>query len=247
MNRELNEAIKNLQNHGFEVELDEGKLGRILSIGALAIGSLFSHSNAEIDNLDLKTASVEDVNEIKTALEQENDIDYCKIRGKGLVCKDTNKSIMIYPIESMTGAGISDEITEIVFLDAYSNDKQIGGVIFNYKNGSKKTMTYKIGERYGSISTFDEFDKELSRKTLESSKIENLTNDVYKNVMHEIETNAQTELEQKIIKKYSPKQVSKPKEKTVIYNDDSLSYTDNIKINDIMLKYNKWRTEQNSK
>lgn len=89
---DLLEAKQILNNNGYEL-LDEGKLGRAAGAIALAIGSLVGHANAEIDNLDLKSATTEEIQEIKNTFEQEKDIDFCKIKSKGLVCKDTNNTV----------------------------------------------------------------------------------------------------------------------------------------------------------
>lgn len=238
MNIELNEALKNLQEHGFEVELDEGKLGRILSIGALAIGSLFGHSKAEIDNLDLRTSTIEEIKEIKTTFEQEDDIDYCKIRGKGLVCKYKDNSIAVYPIDKMNLETLNNDVTEIIFLDPKTNKNKIGGVIFNTKHGSKTTITYKNKAMSGEIAEFDEFDKEISKSQATIDNIKEIVDDIYKDVMKEIQT-SDSDFERQIIQKYSNPNSSKTtiKKTTQAFSDDSLTASDNTKLNDIMAKY----------
>ena len=207
----------------------------------MAISSLFSHANAEIDNLDLKNVSKDEIQEIKTAFKQENDISYCKIKSRGLVCKDTNNSISVYPTESLEKIGISDDITEIVFLDGYKNPEKLSGVIFSYKNGSKKSLTYKVGEKYGYESKLDEYDTEISKKMIKQSIIEEKVSSLYYMLVKAVDKpNKEEELEQRIIKKYTGKDTERYKTyKKTQFNDDSLNTDDNIKLNNIMAKYQK--------
>ena len=116
----LNESLDILLANNYEI-IDESRFGKALGIGALALASLFGKAHAEIDNLDLKTADSSEIEEIKNTLEQESDIDYCKLKSKSLVCKDTNNTISFYPTESLENIGISDDITEIIFLDGYES------------------------------------------------------------------------------------------------------------------------------
>ena len=234
------EAITALYECSHE-PLNEGAVGKTIGALGIAIGSLFSHANADMDNLDLKTASVDEVNEIKNAFEQEDDISYCKLKGKGLVCKDTNNSVTVYPTESLSNVGIPDNVTEVVFLDGYKNPEHLGGVIFNYKNGSKKTITHKVGEKYGYVTTFDEYDTEMSKSIITPGKVEESVKSLYNSVVQEVDSANQSALEQKIIQKYSRnngKDIQKAREK-VQYQDSDLTTSQNRQINDIMAKYNK--------
>ena len=234
------EAKQILNNNGYEL-LDEGKLGRAAGAIALAIGSLVGHANAEIDNLDLKSATTEEIQEIKNTFEQEKDIDFCKIKSKGLVCKDTNNTVTIYPTETLETAGISDDVTEIIFLDGYKNKEKLEGVIFNYKNGSKKSLTHKIGEKYGYVTVLDEFDTEISKKIVSVAKVEDMTKRTYSNVVNGVDKpNKEEELTQRIIKKYTGKDTEKYKQfKNQAYEDNELTDEENSEINRIMNKYKK--------
>lgn len=234
----LDEAKVILEENGYEL-LEEGKLGRALGIGALALGNLFGTAHAEIDNLDLKTIDTEEINEIKTALEQEKDIDFCKVKSKGLVCKDTNNSVTFYPTETLENIGISDNITEIIFLDGYKNENKLSGIIFNYKNGSKKLITHKIGDKYGYITKLDEYDTETDKKMITPGKVEEMTNHLYKTLTKEVDRpNKYEEIEQKILKKYTGKDTDKYKNYKQ-YEDEELSDDDNSHLNRIMAKYQK--------
>ena len=237
---DLREAKQILNENGYEL-LDEGKLGRTLGAIGLAIGSLFSHAHADIDNLDLKTASKEEIQEIKNTFEQESDISYCKIKSRGLVCKETNNTISVYPTESLENIGISDNITEIVFLDGYKNKEKLSGVVFSYKNGAKKSLTHKIGEKYGYETKLDEFDTEISKKMINQGKVEEMVNSLYNMLVKTVDRpNKEEELTQRIIKKYTGKDTEKYKEyNKTQFNDDTLDTDDNIKINNIMAKYQK--------
>lgn len=198
----LNEAIDLLKNNGYEVEsLNEGKFGRTLGSIALAIGSLLGHANAEIDNLDLKSATTEEIQEIKNTFEQEKDIDFCKIKSKGLVCKDTNNTVTVYPTETLENIGISDNVTEIIFLDGYKNKEKLEGVIFNYNDGSKKSVTHKIGDKYGYVTMIDEFDVETSKKIIDITEVESITKNTYNNVVTGIGKQNKTEVSNNVIKK----------------------------------------------
>lgn len=236
----LQEAKQILNENGYEL-LDEGKLGRTLGAIGLAISSLFSHAHADIDNLDLKTASKEEIQEIKNTFEQESDISYCKIKSRGLVCKDTNNSVTFYPTETLENIGISDNITEIVFLDGYKNKEKLSGVVFSYKNGAKKSLTHKIGEKYGYETKLDEFDTEISKKMINQGKVEEMVSSLYNMLVKTVDRpNKEEELTQRIIKKYTGKDTDKYKEyNKTQFNDDSLDTDENIKLNNIMAKYQK--------
>jgi hypothetical protein len=222
--------------------LNEGAVGKAIGALGIAIGSLFSHAHADIDNLDLKTASEAEVNEIKTAFEQEDDISFCKLKSKGLVCKDTNNSVTLYPTESLANVGIDDNITEVIFLDGYKNPEHLSGVIFNYKNGSKKSITHKIGEKYGYVTILDEFDTEKSKSIVSPGKVEESVKSLYSDVIQEVDSSDQkSDLEKRIIQKYSNnKGAVKPQQQTATkYTDGDLTTSQNRQINDIMAKYRK--------
>ena len=197
----INEAKQILNENGYVLE--EGKLGRALGAIGLAIGSLFSHAHADINNLDLKTATEEEIQELKDTFEKESDISYCKIKNKGLVCKDTNNTVTIYPTESLKNAGISDDVTEIIFPDGYKNKEKLEGIIFNYKDGSKKSLTHKIGEKYGYITELDEFDTEVSKKMISIGEVEEQTSSIYSDVVKELSKPSKKQEEQKIIDNFS--------------------------------------------
>lgn len=197
----LKEAIETLKKNGYDVvPLDEGRVGRTLGAIGIALSSLFGHAHASIDNLDLKTATTEDIQEIKKAFEQEGDIDYCKLKGKGLVCKDTNNTVTIYPTKTLKNIGISDDITEIIFLDGYKNKEKLEGVVFNYKDGSKKSITHKIGEKYGYETKLDEFDTEINKNIISIAKVENLKEQIYNNIVNEFGKVSKSEVEHDNIK-----------------------------------------------
>lgn len=237
---EFLDALKILESENKDVEfVNEGKFGRAVSALGIAIGSLFGTSHADIDNLDLKTASSEEIDEIKTAFEQESDISYCKLKSKGLVCRDTNNTITIYPTETLENIGISDDVTEILFLDGYKNSENLSGVVLNYKNGSKKTITHNVGEKYGYITVLDEYDREKSKKIVTPGKVEKLVSNLYNSLVKEVDRpNKREEVEQRILKKYAGKDTQKFKEyKKTQFNDDELSDAQNREVNNIMAKY----------
>lgn len=221
--------------------LNEGVVGRTISALSIALSSLLGHAHANIDNLDLKTASEEEINEIKTEFEKLDDIDFCKLKSKGLVCKDTNNSVTIYPTKSLSNLDVPDIVTEVIFLDGYKNPEGISGVVFNYKNGAKKSFTHKIGEKYGYVSVLDEYDTERSKKIMTPAQIEEYTSRLYKNVIKGVDApNKQDELEQRIIKKYTGKDTKKYQEYNQNqYNNDELYGEQNDKIKSIMAKYQK--------
>lgn len=221
--------------------LNEGIVGRTAGALGIALASLFSHAHADIDNLDLKTASEEEINEIKTEFEKLGDIDFCKLKSKGLVCKDTNNSVIVYPTETLSNLGIPDNVTEVVFLDGYKNPDKLSGVVFNYKNGAKKSITHKIGEKYGYAAFLDEYDTERSKKIMTPAQVEEYTSSLYNNVVKGVDVpNKQEELEQRIIKKYTGKDTKKYQEYNQSqYTDGELSDQQNEKLKNIMAKYQK--------
>jgi hypothetical protein len=230
--------------------LTEGKVGKAMGTLGIAIGSLLGHANAGVNNLDLRSASVSDINEIKTTMEQDSDIEFCKLKPRGLVCKDTNNTVTVFPTDNLPG--FSDDITEIVFLDGYKNPDKESGVVLNFKNGSKQTITHKTDERYGYITTFDEFDVEKHKELVSPSQVSKTLNFLYEKALKNVDIKPEeprSAFEQHIIQKYSNSNRNsepEPQHKTTTleqskpnYQDDSLTTAQNRQINDIMAKYKK--------
>ncbi len=230
--------------------LTEGKVGKAMSAIGIAIGSLLGHAHAGVNNLDLRSASVSDINEIKTTMEQDSDIEFCKLKPRGLVCKDTNNTITVFPTDYLPG--FSDDITEIVFLDGYKNPNKESGVVLNFKNGSKQAITHKTDERYGYITTFDEFDTEKHKELVSPTQVSKTLNLLYEKALKNVDIKPeepQSAFERHIIQKYSNSNRNsepEPQHKTTNleppksnYQDDSLTTAQNRQINDIMAKYKK--------
>jgi len=90
----------------------------------------------------------------------------------------------------------------------------------------------------GEIAEFDEFDKEIWKSQGPIDDVMQIADDIYKDVMKEIQT-SDSDFERQIIQKYSNPNSEKTtiKKTTQAFSDDSLTASDNAKLNDIMAKY----------
>lgn len=117
----LDEAKQILNDNGYEL-LDEGKLGRALGIGALALCSLFNNVFAT-DEFD---------NRPKIEFEDGSGYKQIKMLGKG--------KYKIKIVDELFGTSIE----EGTFVDVDSDYPQlINGVEYNYDNGDKSIHFYK--------------------------------------------------------------------------------------------------------
>lgn len=117
----LEEAKQILNDNGYEL-LDEGKLGRALGIGALALGSLFNSvfANDEFDN--------------RPKIEIEDGLGYKQIKmlGGGKYKIKTKSSLFGTSIEEGTFVDVDSDFPQL-----------INGVEYNYYNGDKSIHFYK--------------------------------------------------------------------------------------------------------
>ena len=177
----MTEAKEILTENGYEI-LGEGKFGRVLAAGALALGLTAGNANAvEIKNpRDLRNYTEEQIqNLIKTA--DENEIDNenyygYKIKNKSIVFKYNNWWLEIYPTKHIEG--ISDDIV-CISLDIKSEDM----IYISYKDGSRTEYIAcgALGEKnhnYCKVS-YDEFGKRTEFKQIKLQKIKDLTNYYY--------------------------------------------------------------------
>lgn len=119
---ELNEAKVILEENGYEM-LEEGKLGRALATGALALGSLFNSvfANDEFDN--------------RPKIEIEDGLGYKQIKmlGGGKYKIKTKSSLFGTSIEEGTFVDVDSDVPQL-----------INGVEYhNYDNGDKSIYFYK--------------------------------------------------------------------------------------------------------
>ena len=118
----LDEAKVILEENGYEL-LEEGKLGRVLAAGALALGALFNSvfANDEFDN--------------RPKIELEDGLGYKQIKmlGGGKYKVKTNTILFGTSIEEGTFVDIDADLPQL-----------INGIEYNYdKNGDKSIHFYK--------------------------------------------------------------------------------------------------------
>ena len=180
----LDEAKVILEENGYEL-LEEGKLGRALATGALALGSLFGNTIAGQEQLNLRDVNdTNKIEEIKNDLENREGTEYCKIKSNGIICKHEN-SLTFFP--SKTIKSVSDDVTYITF---HKGSEGYDGMMLYYEDGSYIDIHYiyypalhKIGKGY--INNYDEFDTETQTQELSGESVKNLIQKEYNKIKNE--------------------------------------------------------------
>ena len=134
----LNEAKVILEENGYEL-LEEGKLGRALGIGALALGCLFGVSNAtNFDNLrDADTTEIQnEYNYVK------KDWDDVKIVAGGIRARTVMKDGTVYNLFKPTKKieNLNDDITAIMIGGTLSGEYELISIVS--ESGHVTTVTH---------------------------------------------------------------------------------------------------------
>lgn len=194
----LNEAEKILNDNGYEL-LEEGKLGKALATGVLALSTLFTNAIGSEDQFNLRRIDdePEKIEHIKDYLENKDESAYCKIKNKGIICKHRKtNSIDFYPSKSLLNLNISDDIARITF--SHYGSSELQSMSFIYDDGSSYGVGFwKSGyQGEGYIWTFDEFDNKTSEEKITVSKAENSITKMYNKLMSEFSKSDYVEVEE---------------------------------------------------